>query len=182
MKRFCFLLVALAIAANSMAVEVYNNAVKVTFLSWVTGSTKISYERVLPNKQTAEVCASLIGAGYDKFQNDPLGFTMRYAHKFFVGDNYGGGLKGTYVRPEIIYSHYNYNAQDALQMRMRARMCAMLATAGYQVNFNRFLIDTWVGAGYAFGLPAETGYHHGFALWRSDNVALSFSVRLGYCF
>ena len=187
MKRFVFCVVALlAVLSPVKAVENYDNALKVTFLSWVTGSTKVSYERAFSNHQSAEVCASMIGAGYDKFHNKPLGFTVRYGHKFFLSGNSEGGLRGFYVRPEAIYSHYNYDAQETLQ-RTPARMGALLATTGYQVNFNRFLVDAWVGGGYAFGTPAETGYHHGFALWnvfgtKNDNIALSFTVRLGYCF
>ena len=71
---------------KAMATEPYTNALKITFLSWSTGSTKISYEKALPErKQSAEICSSLICAGYDKYQNDPFGFTLRYSHKFFVG-------------------------------------------------------------------------------------------------
>ena len=38
-----------------------------------------------------------------------------------------------------------------------------------------------------FGTPADTGYHHGFQVWdwfgtRNDHIALSFSIRLGWCF
>lgn len=166
------------------AEDLYNNAVKVTFLSWATGSTKVSYERAFDNNQSGEVCVSMIGAGYDKFQNKPLGYTFRYGHKFFLSGN--GGLQGFYLRPEAIYSHYSYNAQET-QLRTAARMGAMLATTGYQVSYGRILVDAWVGGGYAFGVPAETGYHHGFALWdvfgkKNENIALSFSVRVGYCF
>ena len=65
----------------------YLNSVKITFLSWISGSTKISYERALPKvRQSSEICASVIGAGYDKYHNDPLGFTVRYGHKFFFGN------------------------------------------------------------------------------------------------
>ena len=164
----------------------YKNAVKVTFLSWITGSTKLSYERVLGYHQTGEICASLIGAGFDKYGNQPLGYTLRYGHKFFVAGNEGGGLKGFYVRPEFIYVNYAYD-QRGTGLRTQSQMCTLLATAGYQTHFGRFLIDAWAGAGPALGTPAETGYHHGFSLWnvfgtRSDHVALSFSVRLGYCF
>ena len=169
----------------SSAVE-YKNAVKVTFLSWATGSTKLSYERAFNPHQSGEICASLIGAGYDKFQNNPLGYTVRYGHKFFLAGNESGGLHGFYVRPEFIYSTYKYDQRDT-GLRTQAQMGTLLATAGYQTHFGRFLVDAWAGAGPAFGTPAETGYHHGFALWnifghRSDNVALSFSVRLGVCF
>ena len=142
----------------------YRNAVKVTFLSWATGSTKLSYERAFNPHQSGEIGASLIGAGYDKFQNNPRGYTLRYGHKFFVAGNEGGGLKGVYVRPEFIYVNYHYAQRDT-GLRTQAQMGTLLATAGYQTHFGRFLVDAWAGLGPAIGTPAETGYHHGFALW-----------------
>ena len=43
----------------------YLNSIKLTFLSWISGSTKLSYERAFPAwKQSGELCASLIKAGY----------------------------------------------------------------------------------------------------------------------
>lgn len=168
------------------AEEPYKNGIKITFLSWSTGSTKISYERAFPElKQSAEICSSLICAGYDKYKNDPLGFTLRYSHKFFVGPyDVAKPLQGAYLRPEIIYSDYKYT-HSVTGLRTPARMCALLATAGYQHCFGHMVIDGWVGGGYAFGKASETGYHHGFQLWkwlgkRNDNIALSFSIRIGY--
>ena len=184
-----------ASAANPGFVqENYLNSIKITFLSWVSGSTKISYERALPNwHQSSELCASLISAGYDMYGNDPLGFTLRYGHKFFIrqGDV---SLKGFYLRPELVYSHYNYTCTNtglydcnASGAREKASMGAILGTVGYQYLYKRFLADFWVGAGYAVGNAADTGYHHGFQLCNyfgssHDNIALSFSIRLGICF
>lgn len=184
-RKILALALLLLLPLCAQAVE-YNNAVKVTFLSWATGSTKLSYERAFNPHQSGEICASLIGAGYDKFQNNPRGYTLRYGHKFFVAGNEGGGLKGVYVRPEFIYVNYHYAQRDT-GLRTQAQMGTLLATAGYQTHFGRFLVDAWAGLGPAIGTPAETGYHHGFALWnvfgtQSDNIALSFSVRLGVCF
>lgn len=180
------LLFVVAAPQYTKASEPYNNALKITFLSWSTGSTKISYERALPQlRQSAEICTSLISAGYDKYKNDPLGFTLRYSHKFFVGNyNVNKPLQGAYIRPEIIYSDYKYTHSQT-GLRTPARMCALLGTVGYQHCFGRFIVDGWVGGGYAFGRAAETGYHHGFQLWkwlgrRNDNIALSFSIRIGY--
>ncbi|MBQ2126871.1 MAG: hypothetical protein II198_04350 [Bacteroidaceae bacterium] len=177
---------SLATATTANAIEPYKNAVKLTFLSWTSGSTKISYERAFAGiKQSAELCGSIIGAGYDKYHNDPLGFTVRYGHKFFIGDyNPEKPLMGFYLRPEAIYSHYNYTHTTTGE-RTAARMGSLLGTFGYQYCIGRFIADAWVGAGYAFGTAAETGYHHGFQLWnwfntRNDNIALSFSIRLGY--
>ena len=66
-------------------------------------------------------------------------------------------------------------------------MGALLGTVGYQYVYKRFLADIWVGGGYAYGIPAETKYHHGFELWHwfgkyHSNIAMSFSIRLGICF
>ena len=165
----------------------YLNAVKITFLSWLTGSTKVSYERAFPKvRQSGEICGSLICAGYDKYRNNPLGFTVRYGHKFFLPDKDSLSLKGLYLRPELMYSHYYYNSSSG-HGRTLASMGALMGTMGYQYVYKRFLADLWVGGGYAFGDPAETGYHHGFKLWDwfgtyNPNIALSFSLRIGICF
>lgn len=138
MKAIKSLLLSLCLITPLMgSATEYNNAVKVTFLSWITGSTKLSYERVLGHHQTGELCASVIGAGFDKFGNQPLGYTLRYGHKFFISGNEGGGLKGLYLRPEFIYSTYNYN-QSLTGERTLARMSTLLATAGYQTHYGRF--------------------------------------------
>ena len=163
----------------------YLNSVKITFLSWLSGSTKLSYERALPAcHQSSEICASLISAGYDKYDNNPLGFTVRYGHKFFIGEQ-DLSLKGFYLRPELIYSYYKYDSISGT--RTLADMGAVLGTVGYQYVYKRFLADFWVGGGYAFGHAAETNYHHGFELWHwfgreYKNLAMSFSIRLGICF
>ena len=164
----------------------YLNSVKITFLSWLSGSTKVSYERAFPGvRQSGEICSSLICAGYDKYENDPLGFTVRYGHKFFLPDKDNMSLKGFYLRPELMYSHYFYN--HSTDGRTLANMGALLGTVGYQYLYKRFLADFWVGGGYALGNPAETHYHHGFELWHwcdrvNTNLAMSFSIRLGICF
>lgn len=164
----------------------YLNSIKITFLSWISGSTKLSYERAFPAlRQSGEMCASLISAGYDKYHNDPLGFTLRYGHKFFMPDNDDKSLMGLYLRPELMYSRYFYDGSSG--NRTLANMTALLGTVGYQYVHNHFLADLWVGAGYAAGVPAETKYHHGFELWHwlgreNDHLALSFSLRIGFCF
>lgn len=195
MKKSILLFVVLLFASNCMQAKQpalypekdYRNSFKITFLSWISGSTKISYERAFANiRQSGELCTSLIGAGRDKYNNDPKGFTMRYGHKFFMNENQKKSLMGFYLRPEIIYSHYSYNRRvDG--MRAMAKSTAFIGTFGYQYVHKRFLADFWVGGGYAAGTPAETYYHHGFELWHFFNsvntdIALSFSIRLGYCF
>lgn len=198
-----FTLVAIAalslcstIQAQAQEQNAYKNAIKITFLSWFSGSTKISYERAFPKcKQSGEICASMIGAGYDKYKNNPLGFTVRYGHKFFVaGYNEAKPLMGFYLRPEIMYSHYDYT-HSVTKLRTPSRMGTIMATFGYQYCIKRFIADAWVGGGYCYGKTAETvpskfgtsRYYHGFQTFDwfgkySDNISLSFSIRLGVLF
>ena len=165
----------------------YLNSVKLTFLSWISGSTKISYERAFPKvRQSGEICGSLICAGYDKYNNNPLGFTVRYGHKFFLPDRDQLSLKGFYLRPEVIYSRYTYD-HSVHGNRALSNMTAVIGTVGYQYVYKRFLADFWVGGGYAWGQTSETGYYHGFESWhwlgvQHPQVAMSFSIRLGVCF
>ena len=119
----------------------YKNAIKVTFLSWFSGSTKVSYERAFPEcKQSGEICASMIGAGYDKYKNNPLGFTVRYGHKFFVaGYNEAKPLMGFYLRPEIMYSHYDYT-HSVTKLRTPSRMGTIMATFGISTALSDLLL------------------------------------------
>ena len=187
-KLVAFLIVLFVASSLCYAGSDYLNSIKITFLSWATGSTKISYERAIPeHKQSAEICAGLISAGYDKFQNNPVGFTVRYGHKFFIG-RYSANkpFDGFFVRPEIIYTYFKYTAKDTKE-RTTSQIGSLLGTIGYQKSFDRFLVDTWVGAGLALGKPADTGYQHGVKVIDpiKDNIstiALSFSIRLGWLF
>jgi hypothetical protein len=128
----------------------YLNSVKITFLSWFSGSTKVSYERAFPKvRQSGEICGSLISAGFDKYRNKPLGYTVRYGHKFFLPDRDELSLKGFYLRPELMYSHYYYDRKfDGA--RTLANMGALLGTVGYQFVYKRFLADFWVGGWLCF--------------------------------
>ena len=194
-RKVCFVILFMFMVVNMVQAKQpvpylqkdYRNSFKITFLSWISGSTKLSYERSFPNiRQSGEWCASVIGAGHDKYQNNPKGYTMRYGHKFFLNENQKQPLMGFYLRPEVVYSHYSYNSKiDGT--RTLANNTAFLGTIGYQYVYKRFLADFWVGGGYASGTPADTYYHHGFELWHFFNtentkVAMSFSIRLGICF
>ena len=194
-RKVCFIILFMFMAANMVQAKQpapyfqkdYRNSFKITFLSWISGSTKLSYERSFPNiRQSGEWCASVIGAGHDKYQNNPKGYTMRYGHKFFLNESQKQSLMGFYLRPEVVYSHYSYNSKiDGT--RTLANNTAFLGTIGYQYVYKRFLADFWVGGGYASGTPADTYYHHGFELWHFFNtentkVAMSFSIRLRICF
>ena len=162
------------------------NAVKATFLSWFSGSSKISYERAVFDNQTMEMTVGYIGLGFDKYKNNPDGFTVRYAHKFMLLGNNVKPLNGLYLRPELIYSNFRYDAKE-YSGRKLSEMGSLVFTTGYQYVINRFIIDAYFGGGYALGDECDTHYQHGFSLWDyfgiyNRNIAMTFGVKMGVCF
>lgn len=176
------------IHAHTFAEEVFvrRHAAKATFLSWFSGSCKVSYERAVFGRQTMELTAGYIGVGQDKYKNNPLGYTVRYAHKFILWGNNAQPLKGLYLRPELVYSKFGYDEKKN-RLRSSSEMKSLLFTFGYQHIVHRFVIDGYFGSGYAWGKEADTYYQHGFALWnyfgsRRKNMAMSFGIKLGIGF
>ena len=179
----CFVYVDTSFAGEF---HIRRNAVKTTFLSWFSGSSKISYERAIFGSQTMEMTVGYIGVGLDKYENNPRGYTVRYAHKFILLGDDMRPLSGFYLRPEVIYSRFHYNAKE-LSERKLSEMGSLVFTAGYQYVINRFVVDAYFGSGYAFGNECDTHYQHGFSLWEyfgtyNENVAMTFGVKVGLCF
>ena len=180
---------AAAQATGALPVAGPRNAVKFTFLSWFSGSTKVSYERAFGQDvpQSGEVALDIIGAGFDKYDNNPRGLVLRYGHKFFIGrHNPETPLKGFFLRPEIIGTNFTYDGASS-GARETSQMIALLATAGYQYTVKHFIVDIWFGSGWCGGTPADTLYEHSFSVWNyldtyNPHIAMSFSIRLGFCF
>jgi hypothetical protein len=182
---FIFLGIPLADVSAKETTE-RRNALKTTFLSWFSGSCKISYERAVFCNQTMELTAGYIGVGRDKYKNDPKGYTVRYAHKFMLWDHETQPLNGLYLRPELIYSRFRYQAGNAYG-RDLSEMGSIVFTIGYQLVIRRFLMDAYFGSGYATGSEADTSYQHGFSLWDyfgacNKHIAMTFGLKLGVCF
>ena len=178
----CFVIVDV----SAVDIPVRQNAVKITFLSWSSGSFKVAFERAVFNNQTMETTVGFIGVGYDKYKNNPEGYTVRYAHKFMLFGNDVCPLKGFYLRPEVIYLRFHYDTKE-LSGRKLSEMGSLIFTAGYQYVINRFVIDAYFGSGYAWGKECDTHYQHGFSLWEyfgtyNKNIAMTFGVKLGVCF
>lgn len=185
MKKLLILLFCLF----SFSCWAQENAVKFTFLAWGTGSTKVSYERAFTAErlpQSGELAVGWIGAGWDKLGNNPQGATVRYGHKFFLGNHdTSDPLQGLFVRPEIVGTHFHYDSA-ADGSRALSEMLAVLGCFGYQYTVRHFIADFWLGGGWSTGSPADTGYEHGFYVFNpsgpGDYFTFSFSIRLGVCF
>ena len=87
------------------------NEIKVALLSLASGTSKISYERLVLDYQSIEITAGIIGWGFDILKgSDPKGTTWRAAYKFIFPNrnNIDNQLCGFYVKPELCYSSYYY--------------------------------------------------------------------------
>ncbi len=179
-----FCLIIVPVSGENRSVR--RNAVKATFLSWFSGSCKVSYERAVFKRQTMELTAGYIGVGHDKYENNPTGFTVRYAHKMMLSGTNIQPLNGFYLRPELVYSNFRYDMKNSRE-RTASDMKGMLFTFGYQYAVHRFVMDGYFGSGYAWGREADTHYQHGFSLWEyfgsyRKNIAMTFGVKLGVSF
>jgi len=187
-KTYYILLFCSLTLINTYAEDltIRRQAVKTTFLSWFTGSCKLSYERAVFNNQTMEVTAGYIGFGHDKFKNHPEGYTVRYAHKFILYGNQVQPLNGFYLRPEMIFSYFHYDTKRSHEREL-SKMGSAVFTVGCQYAVRRFVADLFFGSGYALGNEADTHYQHGFALWNlfgryHKNIDMTLGVKFGVSF
>lgn len=160
--------------------------IKTTFLSWYTGSEKITFERAIGEHFSSEFTAGIIGIINDSFNNEPNGYTFRYAQKYIFSNNKTFALNGPYAKAELVYSDFKYNNQIKLE-RERSQMGALFGMAGYQWAKHALTFDFCVGAGGAVGNPTDVLYQHGFILWNMFNhyyrhLALTFEMKIGCSF
>lgn len=188
-KKYIYILVFLYFIfadVSAKEIRVMQNSIKTTFLSWFTGSCKLSYERAIFSNQTMEFTAGYIGVGIDGHNNNPKGYTARYAHKLILFGNEVKPLNGFYLRPELIYTRFDYD-QKNIPERQTSDMKSLMFTFGYQYVIRRVVLDAFFGSGYAWGNECDTNYQHGFMLWDyfntyNKNIAMTFGVKLGICF
>ena len=161
--------------------RIYNNAIKVTFLSFITGSTKITYERATFPRQSIEITGGIIGWGHDKFQVKPKGVLTRVAYKFILYSKSPHPLNGLYIKPEIAFSHFNHNISKDNSARILSSWVTLMACSGYQWGKKWFVLDGFVGIGVGVGTPTQLQYHHGF-IDRFKCITLTFGVKVGVAF
>ncbi len=188
-RKTWWLIVALLLAAFCVQaqdskfhrVNPHKNIFKVTYLSWVTGSTKLSYERYLFNNQTIEVTGGVIGWGNDKYKVSPKGGIFRVAYKFILSNKNGSALQGFYLRPEFAYTSFNYDSEEVVGTRINSSMGTVMGTVGYQWCSHVLVLDGFVGAGVGLGNPTESTYHHSF-IDVDQWLTLTFGLKIGFTF
>ena len=162
--------------------RVYNNAIKITFLSFFTGSTKVTYERATFPRQSFEITAGIIGWGYDKFKVTPKGGLLRVSYKFILYSKSPEPLNGFYVKPELAFSHFYHNfSTEEKSGRTLSSWVTLMGCGGYQWTRKWLVLEGFVGAGIGIGTNTPLQYHHGF-IDRLKVVTLTFGLKVGVAF
>lgn len=187
--RYLVILFALLFSAPIFA---QNNTVKATLLSLGSGSTRLSYERALSYRRSAELTVGFIGAGFDILNHaDPVGYLLKACYKWNLlpQPRSTSPLAGLYVKPELIWADYSYHPDGDLEHH--THQLALLAEGGYQLMLKWFIFDAYCGLGPTIGTGNSQNYYHGFMCYpvpstptSSPLFALSFTAgfRLGYAF
>lgn len=180
------------------------NAIKIDFLSPLTGNTTFGYERSLKPARSIEGSLGIIGLGANPNNYDPRGLFVKFGMKFIKspdfylrGMRYAHVLKGSYIKPEIQIGYYSrlhdasyYDDYFGYHIYEEERQdnvtMAILLNIGKQWVFdNSFLVDWYVGVGYGFDSNdnSSTEYHYSFVNV-SDEVPLSFTagLKIGFLF
>ncbi|KPL17177.1 MAG: hypothetical protein AMS26_01875 [Bacteroides sp. SM23_62] len=161
------------------------NAIKMAFLSPLTGITSFSYERALKPGRSIEFTLSLIGLGFNN-PEDAAGLGLKAGYKFIRspdhyirGMRYAHILKGGYVRPEFSFAKYNLRSKNEDVVK-----AALMVNIGKQWVFSDvFLLDLYFGAGYGMTTSRieDPEYPHDFVVVDPDfPLALDAGFRLGF--
>ena len=177
-------------------IEDKKNAIKLDFISPLTGNTTFAYEHSRKPGQSFEITLGLIGIGFDPGDENARGAFAKFGYKFIKAPDfyfnkmrYAHILKGAYIKPEIsfgYYSHDYYNYESSgnhSTNRENVVSGALHLVLGKQWVFsNVFLVDFSVGVGYGFD-NIDGGYHYGYAT--SDGsfpISGSANLKIGYLF
>jgi len=171
------------------------NAIKVDFLSPLTGNTTFSFERSLKPGRSVEAGLGIIGLGRNT-NRQAAGFFTKFGIKYIKdpdfylrGMRYAHVLKGGYIKPELTLGYYTkvveywiydnfppYNSYSVEEQR-DVFIGSVMVNIGKQWIFdNSFLFDIYGSIGYYIDSEGEDwdDYHFGF-IGTGDELPLAFS-------
>lgn len=171
------------------------NAIKLDFMSPLTGNTTFSYERSLKPGRSMEATLGIIGLGIDPNDSDQAGIFIKYGYKFIKSPDfyfnkmrYAHILKGAYVRPEIAFAYYHYNIDPEYYGTPRERTSVFTGAVhlilGKQwIMDDVFLIDFYVGIGYGISDDGNAHYSYGYVVGDPDvPVSATAGLKIGLLF
>lgn len=171
----CLLIPLMTAAQTEETPKMRKNEVKVALLSLASGTSKVTYQRLVCDYQAVEFTFGVIGWGFDRLKDsDPRGTAWRLAYKFIQ-------MSGFYVKPELCYSSYRYNHDT--EGRLQVDRVALMGVIGYDWVIRWFVFDIYGGLGLACGNSNLSNYHHGFIGLNPDSpTAFTAGFRIGVAF
>ena len=169
-------------------------AIKIDFISPLTGNTTFSYEQSLKPGRSIEGSVGLIGLGLDPGGNNPLGMFIGFGFKliktpdfYFSRMRYSHLLKGGYIKPEVSLALYGVDRDSYHYKHARETIFSgsIMVNFGKQWIFdNVMLFDMYVGVGYGFSTSSYNDtmvYNFGYATGPPQfPIALTAGINIGY--
>lgn len=169
-------------------------AIKIDFISPLTGNTTISYEHSIKPGRSFEGSVGLIGLGLDPGDNNPLGMFVQFGMKFikspdfyFSRMRYAHLLKGGYIKPEVSFGAYGIDTDYYYSENERETVVtgAVMVNFGKQWVFdNVMLFDIYVGVGYGFSTRDhydDLEYNFGYVTGPPQfPIAMQAGINIGY--
>lgn len=178
------------------------NAFKIDFLSPLSGNTTLYYERSLKPGRSIEGAIGLVGLGIKHDSEAAAGLFVKAGYKFIKdpdfylrGMRYAHILKGSYVKPELIFGvhHRNYTDHiwDSFYQYNPVQRSETVVSGAIQIVFgkqwvfdNAFLVETFSGIGYGFTSMNRDNfnpYHYGYSVGGSGfPISASWGMKIGF--
>ncbi len=177
------------------------NAIKIEFMSPLTGNTTFAYERSLRPGRSVEGTIGIIGLGIDQGDENAAGAFGKFGFKFMKdpdfylrGMKYAHILKGGYIKPEIafgffahdnwIYEYDQYYYEPRKERETVFSGTVQLVFGKQWIIDNAFAVDIYAGTGYGFSdNDSYTAYHYGYMI--ADNsfpISFSAGLKIGLLF
>ncbi len=177
------------------------DAIKLNFLSPLSGHTQFFYERSLQPGRSLEFSADLVGlgknypidyiyynpsGGTEEVKRDAAGLGLGVGYKFirtpdFINRNirYAHLLQGTYIKPNFLTGVYAENVIDSktgvgVEERRTVFYGAVMLELGKQWIFSEaFVFDIFFGLGYSFDNIKDDPYIY--TAYSDESAAVHFS-------
>lgn len=160
-------------ASKEIDVRHKRNAIKFEFLAPLTNDIAFGYETMLKVGTNLEFKVGIIGPGLAKTNDDVSGYFVKAGVKFLLsptyyvrGVKYAHGLKGGYIKPELIYNSFNMNGVNFYNGAVN------IVFGKQHVLGNIITLDYYAGLGYGLqsndyvnpypGYPYEYDFYQGY--------------------
>ena len=171
------------------------NAIKVDFISPLTGNLTFAFEHSLKPGASIEGTMGIIGLGVNVDDLNARGTFFKFGYKFIKSPDfyfnkmrYAHVLKGGYVKPEMAFGYYTQDVNTDQNPNSSSReevlsFCLHLVLGKQWVFNNVFLVDFSVGVGYGFDSLGDGGYRYGYSNSPSEvPISGTAGLRIGYLF